>query len=235
MVTDKLAAALGAVKWNDQVSAFLALNEVPTAYAECNMRLAVWSRQIEEADAGNAALPFLREMQVSGQHVTALAALSLYKAAAASARTVTECALYYIYFRTHRTELSTLLRDRTYFVDKTEIVTYLKKHIPDYQVKQEAVGLLSELAPWYSEISAIVHGQKPGAWSPKTPLKDLAPSTEATVELRDLFCTGVRIVDSLFKVSLAPEIWVSFSKNAKQYLIKGMSGEQKIKLGLDSA
>ena len=105
-------------------------DEATAKIAAANLRLAVWALQLENADAGNPALSFVREMQIGGQHVTALVALSLYKPAAARIRSVFECALYYTYFRTHPSELQTLIRDPEYFVDKQELIDYHKKHWP---------------------------------------------------------------------------------------------------------
>jgi hypothetical protein len=231
---EKMSAALVAVDWNAIVQAFFVEKELASAFAECNLRLAIWSRQLEEADEGNPALPFIREMQAQGQNASALASLSLYKAAAASVRGLVETALYYVYFRVHPAELATLLRDPSYYPDKKFLLSYLKTHIPNFTARQEVLGLISELEPWYSDISAVVHGQVPGTWAVKNPFKNQGMDKDAAGELRSYFQQAVRIADGLFKVCLADELWGKFSTSSKQHLIKGMAGPHKQALGLDA-
>lgn len=159
MAVDKLDAALSSVDWAGNVASFLTETEVKEKLAACNVRLAIWSKQLEQADRNNPALAFVREMQSAGQMVVALTALALYKPAASSLRTVIETALYYTYFRTHHCELATLLREKTYFVGKGEIIDYHKLHTDNFKPFQERLGLLALMEQSYSSLSAIVHGQ----------------------------------------------------------------------------
>ena len=140
MPTKALASALSAVDWNSNANEFLADALTCEKIASCNMSLALWAHQIELEEAGNPALSFLREMQISGQHVAALCALALYKPAAASMRTVVESCLYYSYFRTHPSELATLVRSSKYFTDKYSILEYHKEHTPKFSERQQALG-----------------------------------------------------------------------------------------------
>ena len=73
MAYDKLKQALFSVDWNANVKAFLD-DDISLAQkmAECNLRLAIWSKQFEEIDAGNLALPFIREMQLAGSDAVTL-------------------------------------------------------------------------------------------------------------------------------------------------------------------
>ncbi len=96
----KLNAALTAVDWNKNVATFLAGSGAATSVAQRNLRIAIWARQLENADKGNPALCFVREMQMAGLYVPALLGLALYKPAASSMRTMVEAGLYYTYFRT---------------------------------------------------------------------------------------------------------------------------------------
>jgi hypothetical protein len=112
LAVDKLDAALGAVDWSGNVTSFLTKTPVKERLAACNMRLAIWSKQLEQVDKDNPALAFIREMQTAGQMIVALMALALYKPAAGSIRSLMETALYYTFFRTHHTELATLFREK---------------------------------------------------------------------------------------------------------------------------
>src|SRR5260221_11290517 len=107
----QLVAALKAVDWNINVDRFLNNANAVDTISKGNLRLAVGSKQLENSDKHNPALCFIRELQVAGHNVAALAALALYKPAAASMRTILEAALYYSYFRTHISELATLAID----------------------------------------------------------------------------------------------------------------------------
>lgn len=74
---DYLKAALAKVDWNGNVKLLVADDATVSRLAGCGHRMALWSRQLETADKGNPALPFVRDMQMSGQHVAALVGLAL--------------------------------------------------------------------------------------------------------------------------------------------------------------
>jgi hypothetical protein len=190
LAVDKLDAALRAVNWTGNVESFL--NEIVSKekFAACNLRLAIWSRQFEQVDKGNPALTFVREMQSAGQMIVALTALSLYKPATGSIRTVIETALYYTYFRSHQTELATLLRDEEYYVAKDDIIEFLKRHSVNFKLFQEKVGLLNRLKTSYSSLSAINHGQVPGVWVSSTSLSKTAPNQKTLEKVVRSFVEG---------------------------------------------
>ena len=175
MSLEKLSAALNAVDWNKNVTNVLADTVSATTIAERNLRIAVWARQFEIADKGNPALCFVREMQIAGQHVAALIALALYKPAASSMRAMFETALYYSYFRTHPSELATLVRDVGFYVEKRTLLEYHKIHTPRFPELQHKLGLVSRLDHWYSQVSAVIHGQIPGAWVEHKTVAEIAP------------------------------------------------------------
>jgi hypothetical protein len=235
MPADKLKAAVTAVAWDDNVKAFLSDQPAIDRLAQANMRLAVWARQLETADAGNPALSFIREMQIAGQHVAALIALSLYKPASAQIRGVFECALYYTYFRTHYSELATLVRNTDYYVDKKEVLDFHKLHSPKFAELQHKLGLVANISKWYSKTSAIVHGQIPGSWVDHTKIADIKP-IKATQDLAiELFVQGVEVVHRLLLCTVGQTLWDRFSTTAKKQLLAGLPGDQKSALGLDSA
>ncbi|MCK4826505.1 hypothetical protein KA005_62765, partial [bacterium] len=141
MEPTKLQKALNAVDWNANVNEFLTNRSLTEAIAQYNLRLAIWSKQLENADKGNPALSFIREMQVAGHYVAILVSLALYKPAAAATRNVLETALYYTYFRTHLSELTTLVRNEDYFIHKSDIIEYHKLHTPNFKEFQSCFGL----------------------------------------------------------------------------------------------
>ena len=233
MTTDKLDAALTAVNWNSHVAAFLAQSEIKKSVAACNLRLALWSKQLEQADAKNPALAFIREMQFAGHMVVALTSLALYKPAASSIRTVIETALYYTYFRSHPSELATLLREKTFYLEKKNIIEYHRVHTNNFKPLQEKLGLLARLDKSYGSLSAIVHGQLPGMWSSRTSLGDTAPIEKTMKEVIQRFIDGEEVVHYLFLCTIAPLMWDDFSPSAKKPLLRGLAGDTKALLGLD--
>jgi hypothetical protein len=126
MPAAKFKAAISAVDWQKNVDELLADKTSAETLAAANLKLAIWSRQLEGADAGNPALCFVREMQIAGQHVAVLIALALYKPAAGSIRSVLETALYYSYFRTHFSELETLARGMGYYLEKRHVMSFIR-------------------------------------------------------------------------------------------------------------
>jgi hypothetical protein len=160
-----LPSILSSVAWNANIQAAF-LDKPSLGKLEASLlRIAVWSKQLEVCDEKNPALCFIREMQVAAQQGAALLGLCIYKASAASARTILETCLYYTYFRTHPQELASLIRVKKYFVSKAELLDYHRLHTPNFMIHQEIFGLLGNLETWYSGVSAVVHGQIPGAWN----------------------------------------------------------------------
>ena len=136
----KLDEALGRVDWKANIDAFLTDTEAAKRIGDANLRLAIWAKQLENAVRGNAALPFVREMQLAGQNVAVLIALSLYKPAAGAVRAVFETALYYTYFRTHPVELASLVRNEGFYLEKREILDFHKIHTNGFSEKQRKLA-----------------------------------------------------------------------------------------------
>jgi hypothetical protein len=78
------AAGPSSVDWNQNVRDFDQLNDVGDKMFEKSMLLALWSNQLETADAANPALAFVRAMQISMQHANVLCALALYRPVASA-------------------------------------------------------------------------------------------------------------------------------------------------------
>jgi len=235
MAHDKLKQALSSVDWNSNVTQFIEERPLSKIVVNCNLRLAIWAKQFENADRGNPALAFIREMQAAGHYVAALTALALYKPAAASMRTVFETALYYTYFRSHPSELSTLVRDPKYFLYKSTLIEYHKAHTLDFTELQNRFRLIVTLDEWYNRISAIIHGQLPGGWVEHKSLSEMKHH-EGTLSIAvATFRECEEIVHHLFLCTAGRELWDGFSSTSKTKLIKGITGDVKASLGLDAA
>lgn len=234
-MSEKLLTALGSVDWNKNAAWLKDNTELAQRIESCNGILAIWAMQLEKTELGNPALSFIREMQHAGHHAACCLGLALYKSAAGAMRSMLECAMYYCYFRTHVSELQTLIRDDKYYVSKKEILEFFKKHIVEYQLKQEKLGLVGRLEHWYSKTSAIVHGQIPGKWSQGSSVSDFLHSSSHMAEAVDHFESGALLVRDLFLCTIAVDVWPGVSTTSKKAILKGFTPEVKGLLKLDSA
>ena len=231
----KLVRALSSVDWKDNVDAVCKAGDVIAVLHSSISKVAVLAQQIQVLDEGNPALPFVKEMQLAGHDVVRCTALSLYKPAAAALRSMLECALYYSYFRTHPVELKTLVRDKKYYLGKSEIISYCQLHVEGWSRRQADIGLVGRLEEWYSKVSAIVHGQLPGHW------RDIV-SIEGTRHHPDLLrelCVFVEqcadIIRDFFLCVFLCESWAFVEADAKRELLKGVSASYRSNLKLDKA
>jgi hypothetical protein len=235
MPISQLGAALGPVDWKNNIAALLADAKAADALEAANLRLAIWSRQFEDADSGNPALCFVREMQIAGQHVAVLIGLSLYKPAAGSIRSVLEAGLYYSYFRSHPAELETLARGVGYYLEKKEALEFHKEHTLDFLALQQKLGVVARMEGWYGRVSSLVHGHMPGVWIEHKSVADIKP-IKATQDLAiQTFVEGVDIVHRFFLCTAGRQLWDSFSSDAKKQLLAGLHGDEKKILKLDTA
>lgn len=233
-MSDGLAKALKSIDWKSNLDEFLeqsdALEKIDLALA----RLAVWSRQLENIDSSNAAITFIRAMQSSAHHAVSTTSVGLYRASAASIRSIVENALYYSYFRVHPAELASLVNTSTYFISKSEIIEFHKIHTPGFKEFQSKFGLLSRMEGWYSEISAIVHGQVPGMWLKERGISDTKFRLETLKDVISKFVAAEMIVHDFLLIVIAKRYWDDFSPTAKKFLLKGIDGEKKAALKLDA-
>lgn len=231
----KLLQALASVDWTQNIGAFGGSAGVPERVERCNLRVALWAKQIESAEGSNPAIPFVRELQIQGHHAAALLALALYKPSAAAMRGMVESALYHTYFRLHPAELGTLVRDPSYFVQKSDVIEYHLRHTARFREREQRLSLITRLNPWYRNVSALVHGQIPGGWVGHTRLADIkhdaATLEKAVATLED----GEQIIHALFLCTVAQDLWGDFAAPAKKELLKGLSGDIKAELGLTAA
>jgi hypothetical protein len=235
MPREKLKEALDSIDWKKNVSDFLGTADIPGAIAQANLRLAIWSKQFENSDRGNPALSFVREMQVAGFNVAALTGLALYKPAAAAMRTIFETALYYTYFRTHLSELTTLTRNPDYYVQKSDLLEYHKIHSAMFGILQARFGLIQKINTWYRFVSSITHGQIPGIWIEHKSMGEIKHSRILLEQVTNTFCSGEEIVHQLFLCTVGRDLWDGFSSLAKKKLIAGTDAETRRALKMDKA
>jgi hypothetical protein len=226
-----LRTTLSAIDWNEHVRGFLTSAPAADRLANSNRRIALWVNSLLTLEPESPARSFLYGMQSEGHYVAALIPLALYKPAASSMRAAVEAALYYSYFRHHPMELGTLLRDSDFFIEKAEIIEFHKKHTPDFTTKQQALNFVGNLTTWYSRISGVIHGQIPGAWTEHTDLSKLKPAAKTQETAITEFETAVGIINALFLVSISQDEWNGIPKDARQELLKNLSGPTKKILG----
>lgn len=221
-----LAAILTSIRWKDSAAAFIA-NAGAMQSLERGCRLiSAWNYELAFQHNGNAALPFLQEMKSSMFLVPACFAAGLYKPAASSMRAAVENALYFSYFCDHEIELKTLARAKGFYLSKKKIIDYHLLHTPGFRVKQDLIGLSSELESWYSEISAIIHGQIPGVWSADF-LSDVFHDEKSFHLAIKEFTRAVLIINYTFLITVPDDVWEGMSSSARQFLLRGMSANRK--------
>ena len=224
---DHLRSELSKVDWNSNVASFLASPAAATSIADANFRISLWANSLSATNPGNPANGFLYGMQAEGHYVAALIPLSLYKPAASSMRASVEAALYYSYFRHHPMELGTLTRTPSFFMEKSSIIEFHKAHTPGFTEKQQALGLTTGLNAWYSTVSAIIHGQIPGAWTTQTSLSGVGPVATIQTQALSMLDTAVSIINALFLASISRDDWAGFTKASRQEFLKGIAGATK--------
>src|SRR4029077_6105579 len=119
------------------------------------------------------------------------------------------------------------------YLEKREVIEFHKDHTLDFTALQQKLGLLSRMDKWYGQVSALVHGHKPGAWTEHKAVSDIKPS-KATQELAiSTFLDGVDIVHRVFLCTAGRQLWDAFASEAKKSLLAGLHGDEKKLLKLD--
>lgn len=235
MSVEQLQEKLTSVDWKKNISSSIAAKTAIERLDKACGRIAVWSRQFEIIDKGNPALSFVRGLQVCSQHIAACTCLGLYRAAAASIRGTVENGLYYSYFRDHPVELTSLVRESSYYLSRNDIIDYHKLHTVNFKDLQNSLGLVGRLDEWYKRISAVVHGQIPGQWVEHTSLEGISFHQETLDIVIKEFETGEKILHDFFLITIGRNEWDRLSTKSKKHLISGMPGDIKTILGLDKA
>jgi len=146
-----------------------------------------------------------------------------------------QTALYYSYFRTHPSELTTLASDSNFYIGKRDLLEYHMIHTSDFKNIQNKLNLVSSLGDWYRTVSAIIHGQIPGAWVEHKSVAEIKPIKSTQDIVVETFTEGEEIVHQLFLCTVGRLLWDGFSTTAKKQLLSGLHGDLKAALALDSA
>jgi len=228
-----LKASLSSLDPGARITEFVADASGVTAVASGCERLALWVNTIGSAESDNPSLPFLFEMQRSSHDVAALLASAFYVPAAAAMRSSCETAMYYSFFRSHAVELTTLATDPSYYISKKEILEFHKQHSPAYAKNAREFGFPGILNEWYSRVSAVVHGQLPGAWGRRTSLDKTEHDKKVLAVALRIFTEGVHIIDLFLLLTAGAELWGRFHHESKRVLLKGMPATKRALLGLE--
>lgn len=188
--------------------------------------MALWTDALIFQDYDNPALPFLQEMKASCFYVPACLSLGLYKPAATLMRSFVENALYFSYFKDHQSELVTLTRNPSFFLDRTSIMTYHELHTPGFKDKQSALNLNALLKDWYAMISAIIHGRVPGLWSAPSLVETAFDEKKNAAAIKE-FEAAVQIINFIFLATTPHEIWEGIRPDTRSHFLKGLKGSQK--------
>ncbi len=223
------------IDWIQNRDRFLAQASDLNAIDEASTIFAFWAKQIETLEGSNSAIAFLRSAQASNFQAIATCSVGLYPASAAATRGIVEGVLYYSYFRTHHSELATLVRDRSYYVSRADVIEYHKRHTPEFKKCEQSLGLLSRLDNWYGGISAIVHGQIPGKWVSGASLGAITSSQVICSEVCSSIQSALQLAHELLLVTVGREFWERFESDTKVHLTKGLAQNVRGVLGFDKA
>jgi len=215
------------VDWANNLSVANNSSELFEKAEESQIKLALWCKQIENLYIGNAALPFIREAQVSSQDFFCLLSLGIYKASASSLRTIIESFLYFSYFKDHLVELRTLSEDSSYYTSKKEILDYHNLHSIGFKDKAHNTGFKKDIEDFYSKISAIVHGQKPGVWHSSSCLTEKCFNSKIAEEAGNDFVKLIEVINILMLMIISDEDWANIPIRSRQVFIKGMNKSRK--------
>ena len=230
---NSLKSALNSLDGGSRISEFIANEKAVTSVADSCAQIALWANTIRDAEPSNPALAFLYEMQRSSHDVAALLANAFYVPCAAAMRSCCETALYYTYFRTHQVELVTLASNPNYYISKQEILDFHKLHSPKYAKFSRGLGFPTVINEWYSRVSAVVHGQLPGAWGTRLALSDTKHEQKVLNIALKTFAEGTQTIHLLLLLTVGGELWGSFHHEAKRILLKGIPAATRTQLELD--
>lgn len=225
-----LSGLLSSVAWAQLSAEFSARDDLMDQITGGCHKVAIWAHELGFANPSNPALPFLREMQASMTYVPACMSVALYKPAASSMRAALENALYFSYFKDHHKELGTLVNDSKYYISKSKIIEYHGTHCRNFKLGESLLSFNSKLEQWYSNISAVIHGQIPGRWTSLS-LHDVKHDNGTMKSVLDSFDELVYLINSLFLITVDDEEWEGMSSDSRKLFLKGIPGEKKKGLG----
>lgn len=195
--------------------------------ASCKV-MTTWLNELCELYEGNYALSFLKEAYVSINDYSTSMSIALYKLSAASMRTILESILYYSYFKDHPKELHTLINDSSYYLTRSDILEYHYKHTNNFKVGSRELNLISSMDNFYSEVSAIIHGQIPGVWQPNVKLDNRSHCKKTFNASVEHFKSLASIINHFLILHLTEEEWQSINIRSRELFLKGLKPQAKI-------
>ncbi|WP_237479795.1 hypothetical protein [Lichenibacterium dinghuense] len=126
------------------------------------------------------------------------------------------------------------MSDPKFYVSKMEIVEFHKTHTPSFSECQAAFGLVGRLQTWYSEMSAVVHGQVPGVWNAHSAIHEIAFSKPTHDRAVAAVMKAEQLSHEILLCTAGKELWSGIAPDAKLVLLKGIPGATKAALALDS-
>jgi len=229
---ERLLSIARDIDWVGNARQFVNTGDLANRATRASQLLAIWAKQLETADSGNRALPFMREAQVELQYSAVLLSIGFYKPAASCMRTMVESVFYYTYFRTHVVELDTLLRNPSFFIDKAFVLDFHRKHTSGFPQKAQSLGLLSRLEDWYGTVSAVIHGQVPGEWVTHRRLNEIAFDHRVSTTAVQTLEQGVQIAHRILLCSIDLERWQKFTVHSQRRLLRSLTPEARAVLTL---
>ena len=108
-------------------------------------------------------------------------------------------------------------------------------HTKGFTEKQQVLGLLAKLDKWYSETSAIIHGQLPGKWVTHTNLREIGYDENVCELGIKRFEEAGDIFNRMLLCTVNQSFWYRFTKDSKKEFLRGLKGKEKDALDLTVA
>jgi len=227
-MTTELQTKLAQIDWgaiaSDSLSEDAGFSEIQV---NCKLMTA-WLNELCDMYEGNYALSFLKEAHVSMNDYCTSMSVALYKLSAASMRTILESILYYSYFKDHTKEFHTLINDSSYYLSRTEVLEYHYKHTRNFKEGSKELNLIASMDSFYSEVSAIIHGQIPGVWQPNLTLNSRSHCQKTFNCSVKQFKTLVKIINQFLIIHLTEEEWKSINFRSREVFLKGLKPKTKL-------
>ncbi|MFM5427192.1 hypothetical protein ACET8G_09975 [Aeromonas veronii] len=222
--------AMKSIDWNNIVSESMADNkQISKLEGELEI-LHFWLRELINFHSNNRALPFLYEAHSSINDFCCSISLGLYKLSASSIRTVLEAFLNFSYYKDHSVELTTLIKNNSFYLGKKDIIEYHKLHTLLFNERSEQLNTVDLLNKLYKEVSQIIHGQVPGKWCKCSKLNEVFYQNEMLDVTITMFSRLVKIINVFLISSLSDEEWNSLNIRSKSLFLKGFTREKKLNL-----
>ncbi|EIA1590742.1 hypothetical protein ACP1UU_004483 [Vibrio alginolyticus] len=230
MSTPWVENAITSIDWNKIVSESMA-NKKQISVLESELEiLQYWLRELINFHSKNRALPFLYEGHSSINDFSCAISLGLYKLSASSIRTILEAFLNFSYYKDHSVELTTLVKNNSFYLGKKDIIEYHKLHTLLFNERSEQLNTVDLLNKLYKEVSQIIHGQVPGKWNNCSKLDETSYQSEMLDATITMFSRLVKIINIFLISSLSDEEWNSLNVRSKSLFLKGLTSEKKLKL-----